>query len=124
MKIYRIAVAIILSMITPVHLEASAASKRFDIHLQERQGSFHSFKLVTPEYAKWGNLAMREASKKGYQILDYQYIGKQQINPFVTEQKFKFWVSKQARNFGLYVSIRFESTTERVLNIDYEETDR
>ncbi|SHE09714.1 Uncharacterised protein [Chlamydia abortus] len=95
----------------------------------EWQGPFtfslvHNAERNVPEYAKWGNLAMREASKKGYQILDYKYVGKQKINPTVTEQIFKFWVKKAGKPMGLYVSLRYETATERVLNIDYRETAR
>jgi len=77
-----------------------------------------------PPYAKWGKIAMTETKNKYHaDIVDYLHIGRTQINENITEEKFKLWLrtSKQ-QQFGVYISIRFDSHTEQILSIKYEET--
>jgi hypothetical protein len=75
-------------------------------------------------YAEWGNLAMREASKKKYQIHDYKYIGKKAVAPDRIERTFKFWVKKRGKEFGLYVTVTYKESTKELLGIKFRETER
>jgi hypothetical protein len=73
-------------------------------------------------YAEWGNLAMREASKKKYQIQDYKYVGKKIAGPDRVERTFKFWVKKKGEEFGLYVTVAYKESTKELLDIKFRES--
>jgi hypothetical protein len=76
-------------------------------------------------YAKWGQLAMMEVKKKyDSSIIDYQHIGRTQIDSHTSEEKFKFWLRSSSREFGVYVKIRFDNATEKVKSISFQETER
>ncbi|MCL6443846.1 MAG: YqzG/YhdC family protein [Alicyclobacillus sp.] len=80
----------------------------------------------TPAYAKWGELAVAE-TKKRYpkaSVIDYLHVGRQAISPSTTQETFKLWLKGQRREFGVFVRIQFDTTTERVLSIRFQETDR
>ncbi|RKQ33053.1 DUF3889 domain-containing protein [Oceanobacillus halophilus] len=78
-----------------------------------------------PSYAKWGKLAMQETKKRysNAEIIDYLYIGKESQGENSVE-KFKLWLKKEDREFGVYIDITFHSETEEVISIEFEETDR
>lgn len=78
-----------------------------------------------PPYAKWGRLAMKETKEKYPEaaIIDYLHIGKTVENEKTTE-KFKLWLQDKDKEFGVYISIRFHTGTEQVIDIVMEETDR
>ncbi|MBW5445342.1 DUF3889 domain-containing protein [Cohnella sp. CFH 77786] len=77
-----------------------------------------------PSYAKWGNLAVLETMKRyGLPIIDYLHVGRTDISASVAEEKFKLWLRRRdGREFGVYVTIRFDPVTERVLSVGFEET--
>lgn len=78
-----------------------------------------------PEYAKWGRIAMeRTAEKYRLPIVDYLHVGRSSPAPGVAEEKFKLWLRGNGREFGVFVTIRFETATERILNVAFEETSR
>lgn len=78
-----------------------------------------------PEYAKWGRIAMeRTAEKYRLPIVDYLHVGRTSPSPGVAEEKFKLWLRGNGREFGVFVTIRFETATERILNVAFEETTR
>lgn len=85
----------------------------------------HSHILAEPAYAKWGRIAMQETSER-YQssIIDYLHIGHTQISDEISEERFKLWLEDSRRQFGVYVTIQFNSTTEELISIKFIETDR
>jgi len=79
-----------------------------------------------PEYEKWGTLAVKETQKK-YEadIIDYKHMGRIELSPKNAEEQFKLWLrNKEGREFGVYVFIRFDPSTEIVHSISFSETDR
>ncbi|MEK4424679.1 DUF3889 domain-containing protein [Solibacillus sp. FSL K6-1523] len=79
----------------------------------------------TPAYAKWGALAMREAQNQypHAQIIDYLHRGRETREDVIIE-KFKFWLKQGDKEFGVYVNIIFVATTEKIVTIEFQETDR
>jgi hypothetical protein len=76
-----------------------------------------------PSYAKWGQIAIQEAKKKyNATIVDYAHIGRVSINPTLTQEKFKLWLKSENKEFGVYVTIQFETSTERLKSIKMVET--
>jgi hypothetical protein len=76
-----------------------------------------------PAYAKWGRLAV-EKTKAKYphaQIVDYLHVGRVQ-NPKVTTETFKLWLREKNREFGVLITIEFETLTEKIRNISIRET--
>lgn len=76
-------------------------------------------------YEKWGRIAMLETKSKypNADIIDYEHIGKETKGENSIE-KFKLWLREDKREFGVYVNIEFETETEKVKSIKFEETDR
>jgi len=78
-----------------------------------------------PEYAKWGQLAMKEAQKRQYTVIDYKYMGENEVSTTLTEYRFKLWVRKNDRpEHGLYVTIVADSQTDRAVEIRIREAER
>ncbi|MCZ8520700.1 MULTISPECIES: DUF3889 domain-containing protein [Paenibacillus] len=78
-----------------------------------------------PSYAPWGRIAMQETAKKyGAEIHDYLYVGRKAAGPNLTEDTFKLWVVKEGHGFGVIVRVRWETATERLQAVEFEETDR
>ncbi|MDQ0268387.1 DUF3889 domain-containing protein [Cytobacillus purgationiresistens] len=79
----------------------------------------------TPEYAKWGSLAMKTAKSKypQAQIIDYLHIGREEKGTHAVE-KFKLWVRENGQEFGLYIFIEFDPKSNKVKNIQLEKSDR
>ena len=77
-----------------------------------------------PEYAKWGRLAMTETQKRypNAEIIDYLHIGRRQISPTIAEERFKLWLRESSREFGVFVYIQFNTNTEEVKKITFQET--
>lgn len=82
-------------------------------------------KSTIPSYAKWGKLAMKETKQKypEQEIIDYLHKGRHKNGNAMIEQ-FKFWLRGENGEFGVFVNIEFDSTTEKVLHITFVETDR
>jgi hypothetical protein len=79
-----------------------------------------------PSYAKWGKIAL-EAAKKRYpnsSIVDYEHVGRVEISDTVAEEVFKLWLVRGGRGFGLFVRVSFEKKGDRLLRIQFQETDR
>ncbi|QSF47804.1 DUF3889 domain-containing protein [Paenibacillus tianjinensis] len=79
-----------------------------------------------PEYAKWGKIAVEE-TQKHYKaaIIDYKHIGRTELTPKKSEEKFKLWIRNKAGNeFGVIVTIQFNPSTEIVQSIQFSETNR
>jgi hypothetical protein len=79
----------------------------------------------TPAYAKWGKLAMTNTKIKypGARILDYLHVGRTAQGSNCTET-FKLWISKDNREFGVFVRITFDEKTEKIRAITFQETPR
>lgn len=84
-----------------------------------------SFQKPIPSYAKWGRLAMKETKRKYPQadIIDYLHITRVET-PNITTEKFKFWLRDSQHEFGVFVTIQFDSKTEKIIQITFKETDR
>ncbi|WP_345893213.1 DUF3889 domain-containing protein [Ferdinandcohnia quinoae] len=80
-------------------------------------------KKPVPEYAKWGKLAMKETQNKypQAQIIDYLHMGRE-INNGNTTERFKLWIRQEKMEFGVFVTITFDTKTEKVVKIMIIET--
>ncbi|MGG3912793.1 YqzG/YhdC family protein [Rossellomorea vietnamensis] len=78
-----------------------------------------------PSYAKWGSLAVRKTKERypDAAIVDYLHIGKEYGTKTSTE-KFKLWLRRGGKEFGVFVDIQFETESEKLLDIKFKETDR
>ncbi|MFD0674942.1 DUF3889 domain-containing protein [Cohnella sp. GCM10027633] len=80
-------------------------------------------RLQPPAYAKWGRIAMeRTAQRYRMPIVDYLHVGRRQLSPGIAEEKFKLWLRDANREFGVFVTIRFETVGERILAVEFDET--
>lgn len=81
---------------------------------------------AAPEYAKWGKIAVEETQKRyKADIIDYKHIGRNELGPNKSEEKFKLWIRNKAGNeFGVFVSIQFDPSTEMIQSIQFSETNR
>lgn len=78
-----------------------------------------------PSYAKWGQLAMKETQSKypNAKIIDYLHQGSESKGASTIE-KFKLWLKDDDKEFGVYVRIEYTTETEKVIDIEFEETSR
>ncbi|ATP40611.1 hypothetical protein CSE16_11425 [Solibacillus sp. R5-41] len=78
-----------------------------------------------PPYAKWGGIAMQKTKEKYPQasIIDYHHIGREEGTDTSTE-KFKLWLREGNKEFGVFINIKFDRKTEKVINITFKETTR
>ena len=78
-----------------------------------------------PAYAKWGRLAMQETKKKypNANIIDYQHLGRAK-NPKTSVEKFKLWLKDDHKEFGVIVTIVFDTKTQKLKEISFQETSR
>ncbi|MEK3838287.1 MULTISPECIES: DUF3889 domain-containing protein [unclassified Paenibacillus] len=79
---------------------------------------------AAPDYARWGTIAVKETQQKyNAEIIDYKHIGRTQIKPKLAEEKFKLVVrSKAGREFGVFVMVRFNPSTNKLQTIQFLET--
>lgn len=80
-----------------------------------------------PSYAKWGRFAMKE-TKAIYphaDIIDYLHIGRV-TNPKTTTENFKLWLRdvETKKEFGVLITIQFDTNTEQLSSIHFQETTR
>jgi len=79
-------------------------------------------KRTDPAYAQWGAVAIKEAGKKyGSEVVDYLYMGRRTLSRDLAEEKFKLWLRKESREFGVYVTVRYHPATRQLVSIVYEE---
>lgn len=109
---WKLALIVGLSFL-PVHPTASITTTV--LHLIEE----------VPPYAKWGQIAVQETKKKypDIAIVDYLHIGKETTDGTTTE-KFKLWLRGKEREFGVFIDIQFNTETEEITKIKFNETDR
>jgi hypothetical protein len=79
-----------------------------------------------PHYAKWGTLAVAETQKKYHaNIIDYKYMGRTEIMAKKSEEKFKLWLkSKDGREFGVFVTVQYDPSTDAIQTIQFKESDQ
>ncbi|HIW34533.1 MAG TPA: YqzG/YhdC family protein [Candidatus Paenibacillus intestinavium] len=79
---------------------------------------------AAPEYAKWGKVAVEETEKRyRADIIDYKHIGRTNLTAQKSEEKFKLWIrSKEGNEFGVYVTILFDPSTEMIQSIKFSES--
>lgn len=78
-----------------------------------------------PEYAKWGEIAMQQTSARYHAaIVDYSHVGRTHPAPGIAEEKFKLWLRENNREYGVYVTIQFYTSTEQIIAIRFQETPR
>jgi hypothetical protein len=80
--------------------------------------------FADPSYAKRGDLAVKETQQRyGGSIIDYLHIGRTDNSPRESEEKFKLWLRKNdGKEFGVYVFIRFDPVTNRLISIKFRDT--
>ncbi|MBP1995704.1 DUF3889 domain-containing protein [Paenibacillus eucommiae] len=88
---------------------------------QAKAESLAEVMIKEPEYAKWSRLAFQEAGKS-YKLVDFKYLGRTDISATAAEQRFRFWASKNNREFPLLVTIRYNPLTEKVISISVKES--
>lgn len=78
-----------------------------------------------PAYAKWGKLAFEETQLKypNANIIDYLHEGSE-LKSDSTIEMFKLWLKDGHKEFGVFVKIEYDTKTEQVINIDFQETSR
>ncbi|MGD6818955.1 DUF3889 domain-containing protein [Metabacillus sp. 84] len=98
-------------------LMLSAGAEPQEVYAREHQQE--------PAYAKWSRIAIQEAKKKypDAKLLDYLYIGREDSGR-TAKEKFKLWVRRDSREFGLFVTVEFEKDTQKVKAVTFTESDR
>ena len=78
-----------------------------------------------PNYAKWGQLAIKETHSKypNARIIDYLHQGSDKKEDSTIE-KFKLWLKEGDHEFGVYVTIQYQTETEKIIHIEFRETAR
>ncbi|MFD1066717.1 DUF3889 domain-containing protein [Oceanobacillus locisalsi] len=76
-----------------------------------------------PEYAPWGQVAMKEVKARYPQekIVDYLHVGRQTEGE-ETVETFKLWLVGQEKEFGVIIDIYFKTNTEEIVDIHMKET--
>lgn len=93
------------------------------------QGDLLSIELPvneeTPSYAKWGKLAMIKTKEKYPQadILDYLHRGRE-VKETYSIEKFKLWLRKDKREFGVFIDLKFDPETEKLIDVTFTETSK
>ncbi|MBM6601944.1 DUF3889 domain-containing protein [Priestia megaterium] len=74
-----------------------------------------------PSYAKWGKIAIKKTKEEypNAKIYDYLHVKRQQKGQYSIET-FKLWLSENNNKFEVMVHIKFETTTERILNVSIQ----
>lgn len=78
-----------------------------------------------PSYAKWGVLAVKEIKQKypTGSLVDYLHIGSETQGE-TTIEKFKLWLKDDHHEFGVFVTITYQTKTGDLLNIHLQETNK
>lgn len=79
---------------------------------------------VSPEYAKWGRIAMEKVKVKypSADVVDYLHIGRE-VGTVTSVEKFKLWLrSEDNREFGVFVDITFNNQSKKLVDIKYTES--
>ncbi|SFU65520.1 DUF3889 domain-containing protein [Alicyclobacillus macrosporangiidus] len=79
-----------------------------------------------PAYAPWGRMAMRIVQNRYPKaaIVDYLHVGRRNLSATRAQETFKLWLRQGKQEFGVYVTITFNTQTQRVLRTDLRRTVR
>lgn len=77
-----------------------------------------------PSYAKWGKIAVENTKLKysNYDIVDYLYVGKENISKEIAKETFKLWLRNKTDEFGIIVEITFQKNSNKIIQITYRKT--
>ncbi|MDG0794360.1 YqzG/YhdC family protein [Cohnella ginsengisoli] len=77
-------------------------------------------------YHKWSLIAIEETKHKYPQasLVDYLHIGRTQLEGGLSEEKFKLWLRQADREFGVFVTVRFNDAEDRLISVAMSETPR
>lgn len=72
-----------------------------------------------PDYAQWGQLAIKETQIKypNASIIDYLHEGSE-LKEDSTIEKFKLWLKEDDIEFGILARIEYNTETKEVINIE------
>ncbi|MWC31203.1 DUF3889 domain-containing protein [Paenibacillus sp. MMS18-CY102] len=74
-----------------------------------------------PEYAKWGRIAVQTAiNQQQAEVIDYAYQGKFAASATVSEYRFRLWMRKDSREYGLIVHVFVNELTGQQQRIELE----
>ncbi|MFD1449484.1 DUF3889 domain-containing protein [Oceanobacillus sojae] len=78
-----------------------------------------------PEYAEWGQFAMKEVKAKYPQdkIVDYLHVGRQTEGE-QTVETFKLWLVGKEKEFGVIIDIYFKTSTKEIIEVKMRETQK
>jgi len=78
-----------------------------------------------PAFAQWGMIAIKEIHSKypNASIIDYLYEGSESKED-TTIEKFKLWLKDDDNEFGVFVTIVYDTETEKLTTIELQETSR
>lgn len=79
-----------------------------------------------PSYAKWSRLAIKETQLKypNANIIDYLHKGSESKKDS-TFETFKLWLRDHHNNeFGVFVRVEYNTKTDSLINIEFQETSR
>ncbi|WP_134685533.1 YqzG/YhdC family protein [Brevibacillus migulae] len=79
-----------------------------------------------PAYAKWGQMAMKETKKKypKADIVDYKHVGRKELSPSAAQETFRLWLKEGKQRYEVIVRITFETRTEKVLSVRFQQEER
>ncbi|GIO16435.1 hypothetical protein J19TS2_59900 [Cohnella xylanilytica] len=75
-----------------------------------------------PSYAKWGRIAMQETRSRyeSASIVDYLHAGRRNLSPHLAEERFRLWLRRDGREFGVNVAVRFDPADDRLIAVLFE----
>ncbi|EFM13155.1 conserved hypothetical protein [Paenibacillus curdlanolyticus YK9] len=74
-----------------------------------------------PEYAKFGRIAVQTAiQQQQAEVIDYLYQGKFPASATVTEYRFRLWMRKDGREYGLIAHVFVNNSTGQQQRIELE----
>lgn len=86
------------------------------------QSLVHVVHSKDPAYAKWGNFAVNRTKVQYHMdVIDYLYMGRITKSSGLAEEKFKLWLKKGTREFGVYATVTFNPATNQFISIHDEE---
>ncbi|WP_051250866.1 DUF3889 domain-containing protein [Paenibacillus harenae] len=105
------------------HIVMKAVFVLLSLTSSEAMPPEESVQYAQPAYAKWGRLAMEEASKAypDASIADYKYEGRTMLEGGQAEERFVLWLRRVSGEFGIRVSIKVESDTDRLVQVRIKE---
>ncbi|AJY77910.1 hypothetical protein VN24_21325 [Paenibacillus beijingensis] len=80
-----------------------------------------SISSAEPSYARFGRIAVKETiAKYGAEVVDYRYDGRFPLPDDMAEERFRLWLRKENREFGVTVHMTIVPSTNRLVSIRWE----